>query len=129
MVELWTIVVFAGSMMTPKFASVWNWVGLRICDPLNSHTTDAILGSMQVYVTLSAELKAMNWSFGGSTVGGSGRSKGEREGKEEEEEKRERGRERRCVSEHGQHTHTTRHLGIQCVGVVHGHIKVQRACP
>ena len=89
------VIVFAGSMMTLKFARVSNWVGLRICDPLNSHAMDLLSGTMQVYVTLSAESKAMNWSFGGSTVGSSVRREGEREGgrKEEKEEKGERERE------------------------------------
>ena len=79
MIEFRTI-VFAGSMMTPRSARLSNWFGLRICDPLNSHTTDLPSGTVQVYVTLSVESKAMDWSFGGSTVGSSGRREGEREG-------------------------------------------------
>ena len=69
----------------------------------------------------------MNWSSGGSTVGSSGRREGEREGGGEGGEGKEGEREYYAyrsfaggVSVGMVNTHG-RHLGIQCVGVVHRH--------
>jgi hypothetical protein len=93
MVEFWAT-VFAGSMITPKSARVWNWVVLRICDPLNSHTTDLEAGTIHVYVAFSAESKAMNWLFAGLTVSSSGRRARGKERGGGERGRRERGRER-----------------------------------
>ena len=81
------LIVFAGSILTPKARRLLNWVELRICDPLNSHTTNLKSGTMQLYVTFSEELTAMNWSLEGMTVG----SSGEREREREREREKERG--------------------------------------